>query len=175
MQVDRKEAEGPEAEEAISRITQEGPSTSQEDADTPPLSFHTSKPTTSAIAEHDAAFPAIGSMNGVSAPAKAAAANGSASVVVTIGDESVAPGALDAALETAPSSVSVSFTVGEDGEDVLVALSLDSVDRYVEVSVSHGSQSHACMHACVRPCMHTPMHVCKLRVTCYVLGRHAFP
>lgn len=69
-------------------------------------------------------------MNGISAPGKHATANGSASVAATMGEDSLAPGQLDAALETAPSSVSVSFTVGEDGEDVLVALSLDSIDRY---------------------------------------------
>lgn len=129
MQVDRREAEGPEAEAAIANITQQPPSSSeQEDSSSQP---HASKPTTSALAEHDAAFPAIGSMSGVSASGKPAA-NGikAASVVATIGDESTAPGALDAALETAPSSVSVSFTVGEDGEDVLVALSLDNADRY---------------------------------------------
>ena len=132
MQVDRTEAEGPEAEEAIARITQQGPSTSQgEDEESPSSNYPPSKPTTSAIAEHDAAFPAIGSMNGIAAPGKAAATNGhgNASVAATIGDESTAPGARDSGLETAPSSVSVSFTVGEDGEDVLVALSLDGGDR----------------------------------------------
>ena len=57
------------------------------------------------------------------------AVNGSASVVATIGDESTGPGALDAALETAPSSVSVCLTVGDEGEDVLVALTLDAVEK----------------------------------------------
>ena len=153
VQVDKTEAEGPEAEEAIARITQQGPSTSQAEDEEPSSSdFHPSKPTTSALAEHDAAFPAIGSMNGINAPGKTAAANGSASVVATIGDESVAPGALDAALETAPSSVSVSFTVGEDGEDVLVALSLDGADRYASTHALH-MQYMSCMYAMLSACI----------------------
>lgn len=119
---------GPEAEAAIARITQQPPATPQ-GASTPDP--HASKPTTSALAEHDAAFPAIGTMNGTAGPGKSApAVNGSASVVATIGDESTyAPGALDTALETAPSSVSVCLTVGDEGDDVLVALTLDGAER----------------------------------------------
>lgn len=121
---------GPEAEAAIAQITQQPPSTPQQGTSSPDP--HASKPTTSALAEHDAAFPAIGAMNGIAAPGKGSAVvNGSASVVATIGDESTyAPGALDTALETMPSAVSVSLTVDEAGEDVMVALTLDGADRY---------------------------------------------
>lgn len=46
MQVDRSEAEGPDAQAQIARlVTQQGPQ---------------AEPTASALAEHDAAFPAIG-------------------------------------------------------------------------------------------------------------------
>lgn len=121
------EVTGPEAEAAIAQITQQPPDKPQEGSTLPP---HASKPTTSALAEHDAAFPAIGAMNGIAGPGKhAATMNGSASVVVTVGDD--APGTLDTALETAASSVSVCLTVGDEGEDVLVALTLDGADRYV--------------------------------------------
>ena len=127
-QVKHEEVTGPEAEAAIAQITQQPPTTPQEGSSSDP---HASKPTTSALAEHDAAFPAIGAMNGTAGPGKnPAAANGSTSVVATLGDDSVyAPGALDN-LETAPSSVSVCLTVDGEGEDVLVALTLDSAQRY---------------------------------------------
>lgn len=136
VQVDKAEVSGPEAEAAIARITQQPPSTPQQG--TSASDPHASKPTTSALAEHDAAFPAIGAMNGIAAPGKSGAAvNGSASVVATIGDESTyAPGALDAALETAPSAVSVSLTVGDEGKDVLVALTLDGAEGYVPYQAS---------------------------------------
>lgn len=126
--VDKEEVSGPEAEAAIARITQQAPSTPQHG--NTPSDPHASKPTTSALAEHDAAFPAIGAMNGIAAPGKSGSAvNGSASVVATIGDESTfAPGALDTALETMPSAVSVSLTVGDEGEDVLLALTLDGAE-----------------------------------------------
>ena len=129
LQVDKEEVSGPEAEAAIARITQQAPSTPQHG--NTPSDPHASKPTTSALAEHDAAFPAIGAMNGIAAPGKSGSAvNGSASVVATIGDESTfAPGALDTALETMPSAVSVSLTVGDEGEDVLLALTLDGAER----------------------------------------------
>ena len=135
LQVNREEVSGPEAEAAIARITQLPPSTPPQDSPSPDP--HASKPTTSALAEHDAAFPAIGAMNGIAAPGKnGAAVNGTASVVATIGDESTyAPGALDAALETMPSAVSVCLTVGDEGEDVLVALTLDGADRYTLESI----------------------------------------
>lgn len=124
--VNREEVSGPEAEAAIARITQQPPNPSVGSSSDP----QASKPTTSALAEHDAAFPAIGAMNGIAGPGKSTpAVNGSASVVATIGDESTGPGALDAALETAPSSVSVCLTVGDEGEDVLVALTLDAVEN----------------------------------------------
>lgn len=128
-QVKHEEVTGPEAEEAIAQITQQPPSTSQEGSGSDP---HASKPTTSALAEHDAAFPAIGAINGNAGPNKSpAAVNGGTSVVATIGDESVyAAGTLDTALETALSSVSVCLTVGDEGEDVLVALTLDGAQRY---------------------------------------------
>lgn len=127
-QVKHEEVTGPEAEAAIAQITQQPPATPQEESRSDP---HASKPTTSALAEHDAAFPAIGAMNGSAGPGKSpAAANGGASVVATLGDESAyAPGALDT-LETAPSSVSVCLTVGDEGQDVLVALTLDGAQRY---------------------------------------------
>ena len=127
-QVKHEEVTGPEAEAAIAQITQQPPATPQEEFRSDP---HASKPTTSALAEHDAAFPAIGAMNGSAGPGKSpAAANGGASVVATLGDESAyAPGALDT-LETAPSSVSVCLTVGDEGQDVLVALTLDGAQRY---------------------------------------------
>lgn len=145
--VDREEVSGPEAEAAIARITQQPPSTAQQDSPSPDP--HASKPTTSALAEHDAAFPAIGAMNGIAAPGKTgAAANGTASVVATIGDESTyAPGALDAALETMPSAVSVCLTVGDEGEDVLVALTLDGADS--NSPDGRGSASTATSHSTV--------------------------
>ena len=126
--MNREEVSGPEAEAAIARITQQPPSPPQQDSPSDPQA---SKPTTSALAEHDAAFPAIGAMNGIAAPVKSGTPlNGSASVVATIGDESAcAPGALDGALETAPSAVSVCLTVGDEGEDVLVAFSLNGAGR----------------------------------------------
>ena len=128
VQVKLEDVTGPEAEAAIAQITQQPPADPQ-GASTPDP--HASKPTTSALAEHDAAFPAIGTINGIAGPGKSpAAVNGAASVVATIGDESTyAPGALDAALETAPSSVSVSLTVGDEGDDVQVALTLDGTER----------------------------------------------
>lgn len=129
LQVDREEVSGPEAEAAIARITQRPPSVPEGAVLDPHVSA--SKPTASALAEHDAAFPAIGALNGMAGPGKSPEAmNGSASVVATIGEGSVAgPGALDAVLDTAPSSVSVCLTVGDEGEDVLVALTLDRAER----------------------------------------------
>ena len=127
-QVNHEEATGPEAEAAIAQITQQPPATPQEESGSDP---HASKPTTSALAEHDAAFPVIGAINGTAGAGKSpAAVNGGASVVATLGDESAyAPGVLDT-LDTAPSSVSVCLTVGDEGEDVLVALTLDGAQRY---------------------------------------------
>lgn len=124
------EVTGPEAEAAIAQITQQPPDSPQEGS---APDSHASKPTTSALAEHDAAFPAIGAMNGLAGPGKSAsAANGSASVVATVGDD--APGTLDSALETALSSVSVCLTVGDEGENVVVALTLDGIERYVIIA-----------------------------------------
>ncbi|KAL3151875.1 hypothetical protein ABBQ38_012836 [Trebouxia sp. C0009 RCD-2024] len=122
--VKHDEVTGPEAEAAIAQITQQPPDSPQEGS---APDSHASKPTTSALAEHDAAFPAIGAMNGLAGPGKSAsAANGSASVVATVGDD--APGTLDSALETALSSVSVCLTVGDEGENVVVALTLDGIE-----------------------------------------------
>ena len=60
-QVNREEVSGPEAEAAIARITQQPPNPSEGSSSDP----QASKPPTSALAEHDAAFPAIGAMNGI--------------------------------------------------------------------------------------------------------------
>ena len=142
-QVKHEEVTGPEAEEAIAQITQQPPSTPQEGSNSDP---HASKPTTSALAEHDAAFPAIGAINGNAGPNKSpAAVNGGTSVVATIGDEAAyAAGTLDTALETAPSSVSVCLTVGDEGEDVLVALTLDGAQRYAVPCLSLPCPSLPC-------------------------------
>ena len=150
LQVKHEEVTGPEAEAAIAQITQQPPASPQEGSAPDP---HASKPTTSALAEHDAAFPAIGAMNGTAGPGKSpTAVNGSVSVVATIGDESTyAPGALDTALETAPSSVSVCLTVGDEGEEVLVALTLDDAERLGNASAL-SCFSMLCPAACPAPC-----------------------
>lgn len=167
------EVMGPEAEAAIAQITQQPPDTPQEGY---APDSHASKPTTSALAEHDAAFPAIGAINGLAGPGKSAsAANGSASVVVTVGDD--APGILDCTLETALSSVSVCLTVGDEGENVLVALTLDGVDRCVMVAQAlHMPCPCLCPWPCCPACGFTAdfpvLHV-DLIASCCSGGLHA--
>lgn len=179
-QVKHEEVTGPEAEAAIAQITQQPPTAPQEGSSSDP---HASKPTTSALAEHDAAFPAIGAMNGTAGPGKSpAAVNGGTSVVATLGDDSAyAPGALDN-LETAPSSVSVCLTVGDEGEDVLVALTLDGAQRYaLEVLPGPALPCHAlpcpALPCLSLPCLSLPCLPCPcgLALPCFALPGLAWP
>jgi hypothetical protein len=119
--VDPEEVKGPEAEAAIAQISNEGPLPDDTHAEADSAEGHSSptklpngipvaKPTESTIAEHDAAFPAIGSST---SPAKKAApatspTKPSASVVSTAG------GSTSRLEEPLPSGVSLTLSVDED-------------------------------------------------------------